>query len=90
MPGWVAIQSRSKLSKPGTSNWASSSQKVESDGDFPKSVPNRSLSVRQWHLANRYITTHEPWLRRIERIATSIIHHWGMRKPRHIRQSSSA
>jgi hypothetical protein len=30
--------------------------------------------------------TREPWPLRIERIATSSIHHWGKRMPRRIRQ----
>ena len=45
-PSWAAIQSRSRVSKPATSSWASSSRKVESEGDFPKSVPSSSLSER--------------------------------------------
>ena len=43
-PGWAAIQSRSRVSNPVTSSWASSSRNVESDGDLPKSVPSSSLS----------------------------------------------
>jgi hypothetical protein len=50
-PGWAAIQSRSRVSYPVTSSWASSSRNVESDGDLPKSVPNSSLSVWRWRLA---------------------------------------
>jgi hypothetical protein len=89
-PGWAAIQSRSRVSKPGTSGWASSKRKVESDGDLPKSVPSTSLSVWRWRLANRSIPTREPWPLRIAKIATSSIHHWGKRIPRRIRQSGSA
>ena len=44
----------------------------------------------RWRLANRSIPTSEPWPLRIERIATSSIHHWGKRMPRRMRQSGSA
>ena len=38
----------------------------------------------------RSMPTSEPWPLRIERMATSSIHHWGKRIPRRIRQSGSA
>jgi len=89
-PGWAAIQSRSRVSKPGTSSWASSSRNVESDGDLPKSVPSSSLNVWRCRLAKRSIPINEPWPLRIERIATNSIHHWGKRMPLRMRQSGSA
>ena len=89
-PGWAAIQSRNRLSNPGTSNWASSSRNVESEGDLLKSVPRSSFSDWRWRLAKRSIPTSEPWPLRIERMATSSIHHWGKRIPRRIRQSGNA
>jgi len=89
-PGWADIQSRSRVSKPGTSNWASSSRNVESDGDLPKSVSRSALSVWWCRLAKLSIPTSEPWPLRIEKMATNSIHHWGRRMPRRIRQSGSA
>ncbi len=84
-PGWAAIQSRSRISKPGTSSWASSRRNVESDGDLPKSVLRSSWSV--WRC--RYCFAEACGLPN-RSIATSSIHHYGKRMPRRIRQSGSA
>jgi hypothetical protein len=89
-PGWAAIQSRRSVSNPSTTSWASSSRNVESDGDLPQLVPSSPFSIWRWRLANRSIPTGEPWPHRIDRIATSSIHHWGKRINRRSRQSGSA
>ena len=64
MPGWAAIQLRSRVTKPVTTSWASSSRSVESEGDWPESLPSSSLSVWRWRLANRSIPYQKPpgWL----------------------------
>jgi len=71
----AAIQLRSRLSKPRTSIWTNSSRNVESDGSWAKSVAWSWLRICRWCLANRSIPTREPLPLRIERIATSSIHH---------------
>ena len=76
--------------KPGTSSCASSSQRVESDGDLPKSVSSSSLSVWSRRLANPVIPTSEPWALKIARTATISIHNCEKRMPRRIRQSEIA
>ena len=50
---------------------------MESDGGLATSVPSSLFSVMRCRLAKRSMPMSEPWLLRMDRIATSSIHHCG-------------